>query len=218
MASKPIVVLIHGLHQNTWLMRPLGYRLSSDFTCTYFRYHSLQDDITIHSQRLLAFLQALSTSYTPTMVHFVAHSLGGLVVRHYLATHTLPQGLKLGYIVTLGTPHLGSQTAHYVQRFAPALLGKAYAGALDGTLLALTNNRLGIIAGSRGVGLGQPLLHYHNRKHCIDDTANDGTVYIHETRLSDCPHCILPVSHTGLLTDKNVAKQVAYFLHKGQFY
>lgn len=217
-ANKPIVVLVHGLHQNTWVMRLLGHRLSSDFTCAYFRYYSLQDDITTHSQRLLAFLQTLITPNTPTTVHFVAHSLGGLVVRHYLAQHTLPKGLQLGYIVTLGTPHLGSQTAHYIQRFAPALLGKAYNGALDGILPKSKKTRLGVIAGNRGIGLGQPLLHYHHRKHPNSDTANDGTVYVHETRLGNCPHCIMPVSHTGLLTNKNVAKQVVHFLQNGQFY
>lgn len=79
---------------------------------------------------------------------------------------------------------------------------------------------IGVIAGTRPIGLGLPLLNYHSRRHNLDDDArqNDGTVYLSETELTSAKdYLILPVSHTGLLMDKTVAHQVVHFLEHGVF-
>ena len=47
---------------------------------------------------------------------------------------------------------------------------------------------------------------------------NDGTVLVEETRFPGmADHILLPVSHTGMLTDKRVAGQTAAFLRHGKF-
>lgn len=213
-ASKDKVILVHGLYENRLAMIPLTWRLSRDFHCHTFCYASVFQNISQHSQRLAQMLNALSSD--PCTVHFVTHSLGGLVVRHYLANFSLPHPLCLGKVVTLGTPHLGSQVAHLCQRLLPKVLGLSYVGGLDGTAIDTKNITLGVIAGNRPLGIGLPLLFYHNCKQGIHQP-HDGTVYVHETKLKDFPHITLPVNHTQLLTDRRVARQVRHFLHYGCF-
>ncbi len=82
-------------------------------------------------------------------VSVVAHSMGGLVTR-YVANTTDPQGVpratKLGQVVTLGTPYLGSDLAAAAGAYTdaatrpPGVPGLTYLPALD-LLLHICGNR-----------------------------------------------------------------------------
>lgn len=194
------------------------------FRVYLYRYHSLTRPLVVHSQALERFVRALNI-HTP--INFVAHSLGGLVVRQWL--HDYPQFERVGRIVTLGTPHQGSVTADYVHRYFPYAVGQAYADGLDGNLSKLPNDfansqdklaslpQLGTIIGNKPVGLGQWFLNHHN-KTTGSHHEHDGTVLVSESFLPwATDSLILPVSHTGMLMDKTVAKQSAYFIRHGQF-
>ena len=214
--DSPLVIVLHGLHQTPWFMTPLVKTLKGANYRTYaHRYHSLKDDIGTHSERLHQHLRA---SIDPnTRLHIVAHSLGGLVARHFIANHP---SWRVDKVVTLGTPHLGSVTADYVKRLTPALVGNAYTHALDGTCLALPDGvALGVIAGNKPFGVGQLFLNYHNRTALkYQEHDNDGTVYVFETRLPNaCDHLILPATHTGLVHDPVAHQQILYFLAHGRF-
>lgn len=181
----------------------------------------MRDGIKINSQRLNAWLKA---NHNPAMpIDLIGHSLGGLIIRDFVAHY--PEW-KIGRCVTLGTPHNGSVSGDYIWRLIPAIVGKSYEQALDGTVAPLPKDiQLGVIAGNKAQGLGQPILAYHNRKLRKADVetpseklAHDGTVYISETKLiSATDHIILPVTHTGMLVSKEVAKQAIYFLEHGRF-
>lgn len=200
-------------------MYPLSWRLGRAGYRTYVHdYASLSQGADIHSQNLHLWLKAHHDPQEP--INVVAHSLGGLVLRQFIAHHRIWQ---LNRCVTLGTPHQGSVCANYVQRYLPTLLGRAYFGALDGTCPPLPPNiTLGVIAGNKPWGIGTPFLKHHNRRYRHSATAtfgeNDGTVYLNEAL---CPTAadtlILPVTHGQLLFDQTVAHQVIYFLEHGQF-
>ncbi len=222
MHSNNRVILIHGLHQAPFIMRPMAKRLQAQGFETYqFGYRSMRDGIKINSQRLNAWLKA---NHNPAMpIDLIGHSLGGLIIRDFVAHY--PEW-KIGRCVTLGTPHNGSVSGDYIWRLIPAIVGKSYEQALDGTVAPLPKDiQLGVIAGNKAQGLGQPILAYHNRKLRKADVetpseklAHDGTVYISETKLiSATDHIILPVTHTGMLVSKEVAKQAIYFLEHGRF-
>ncbi len=222
MHSNNRVILIHGLHQAPFIMRPMAKRLQAQGFETYqFGYRSMRDGIKINSQRLNTWLKA---NHNPAMpIDLIGHSLGGLIIRDFVAHY--PEW-KIGRCVTLGTPHNGSVSGDYIWRLIPAIVGKSYEQALDGTVAPLPKEiQLGVIAGNKAQGLGQPILAYHNRKLRKADVetpseklAHDGTVYISETKLiSATDHIILPVTHTGMLVSKEVAKQAIYFLEHGRF-
>lgn len=218
------VILIHGLHQFAWAMTPLAKRLNQEGFITHqFGYKSLKHDVATHSRELNDWLK---THHDPKLpVDLVGHSLGGLIIRDFAARFP---NWQIGRCVTLGSPHLGSICADYIWRWSPPLVGKAFTKALDGKLAPFDSNKLclGIIAGNKPRGLGQLILNYHKHQQLADSLQNnrqksydhDGTVYLFETQLEGASdYLILPVSHTGMLLDKTVAKQTAQFLTFGHF-
>ena len=223
--QKNRVILIHGLHQTAWVMRPLAKRLQAlGFITHQYGYRSMRDGIKTNSQRLHEWLKANHHPDQP--IDLVGHSLGGLIIRDFVTRY--PEW-QIGRCVTLGTPHVGSICADYVWRLTPAVVGRSYVDALDGSLAPPPEHVcLGVIAGDKPRGVGQLFLGYHNRKlnkKGEADTnqsgatqAHDGTVYVTETHL-DCAndHIVLPVTHTGMLVNKEVAMQTAYFLEHGHF-
>lgn len=222
MPQQNPVVLLHGLHHAPFIMRPLAKRLQAQGLVTQqYGYRSLRDGIKINSSRLNKWLEK---HYSPKQpIDLVGHSLGGLIIRDFIVDYPKWQ---IGRCVTLGTPHLGSVCADYIWRLAPVIVGRSYHEALDGTVAPLPEHiTLGVIAGNQPFGLGQLVLRYHNRKlrqqnsPLLDEyLIHDGTVYLKETKLAAATdHLILPVSHTGMLFDANVAEQTAYFLANGQF-
>ena len=158
-----------------------------------------------HSRPLGEFLQTIETP----VVHFVGHSLGGLIVRHFVdRTSALPPGR----VVTLGTPHQGSRVARALHRGRlKFLLGRSVEQALLGDLPPWPPGReLGSLAGTLNAGVGRWLTR-------VPPPA-DGTVTVAETRLDGMSdHLCLPVSHTGMLTAACVAEQVRAFLAAGRF-
>ena len=222
MQQKNRVILIHGLHHAPLIMRPLAKRLQAQgFDTHQYGYRSMRDGIKINSARLNTWLE--ENHYPDQPIDLVGHSLGGLVIRDFVTQYPKWQ---IGRCVTLGTPHMGSICADYLWRLAPAVVGRSYVDALDGTVAPLPEYiTLGVIAGNRPYGMGQLFLHHHNRKLRKADVpllkqqlVHDGTVYVEETKMETAvDHIVMPVSHTGMLIDKEVAKQVIYFLQNGKF-
>ncbi|MBH5328542.1 acetyltransferase [Eikenella sp. S3360] len=200
-------MLLHGIHMHAWAMLPLSHRLLSyGIHNQRFGYYSVAQTLPQHSRRLAEAVRYYYRHHQEPL-HFICHSLGGLVLRRFAADH--PE-LVRGRSVTLATPHLGSQAAERLYRLAPALIGGAYAAGLDGQLPPWPPQlELGCIAGNRNLGLGQ-LIGLRGE--------GDGTVLLSETRAENCrDYLILPVSHSAMLTDRTVAMQTAYFLRHGRF-
>lgn len=122
------VVLIHGLYTGPVIMRVLGKRLSEQgFVPHYFAYATTKQNLHQHALALANWLR--EKQLVPC--HFVAHSLGGLLLQHL--ADVAPE-LFQARVVTLGSPHRGSLTAKWVHGFQAALLGGAWQDALDGSL------------------------------------------------------------------------------------
>ena len=144
-------------------------------------------------------------------VHFVGHSLGGLLVYRTL---TECASRIDGNAVLLGAPLNGSKAARSVSRWpmlrpllGPHVLselvqpcGRSWSG----------NNAFGSIAGTLRMGVGQFFAHFGED--------NDGTVAVSETRIPGLTdHLVLPHSHFGMLYARDVAEQVACFLRSAKF-
>jgi pimeloyl-ACP methyl ester carboxylesterase len=200
------VVLVHGLWFGAWSMRLLGRRLRrAGFATRSFRYRSIRGALDDHARALSAYTAAGEQNG----VQFVVHSLGGLVTLRMLASHPERPGAR---VVLLGTPLKGSAVARRAARipgFARMLGGVR--PALEAGFTRLPSGcEVGMVAGSRGVGLG--LL--------VGGTggAGDGTVAVSETQADGLrDHLVLPVTHTGLLFSRAVARQVTSFLRSGSF-
>ena len=109
--TRGTIILVHGWALNPgslWLLRRRLLRDGWSPVC-YLAYPSLRVDVELAARRLrdlLARLAADPTHHGPVML--VGHCLGGLVVRCCARRYPVPQVRRL---VTLGTPHQGTQLA-----------------------------------------------------------------------------------------------------------
>lgn len=201
------IVIVHGLWmtgavfalQRAQLARR-GYRALA------FSYPSMRLALDEIAARLARFVTALGVAH----VHFVGHSLGGLVVLNALALH--PQ-LPLGRVVLLGTPATGSRVAHQVARstVGRALVGRALLEWRPerGAVVA-ARCEIGMIAGTVRFGVGSLLLPL--------PAPNDGVVCLEETRLPGlCDHLEMRLSHSGMIVSSRATNQICHFLEHGHF-
>ena len=208
--TSPIVILVHGLWMSGFGLGVLKHRLETDrgYRAAEFSYPSVAGSMSEHARSLVDFAQAQKAS----QLHFVGHSLGGLVILRALQ---LTDDLPPGRAVLLGTPLQGSRAAQGVARWVP--FGKAILGsAVNEEIVGFTPREwkgyrdVGVIAGSMGLGLGRLFAHL--------DTDHDGTVTVEETRLPGAKdHIVLSTSHTGMLFSGEVADQAGHFLEEGTF-
>jgi pimeloyl-ACP methyl ester carboxylesterase len=189
-------------------MRLLRSRLAQcGFQTAQFRYRSLILPPEKNAVHLNEFLRGLEAD----VIHLIAHSLGGIVVTHLFEQFPIQ---RPGRVVMLGTPLKGSATAHAYYRFWPtrSLLGRSTLQGLLGDRPRWKGIReLGMIAGNRGIGIGQLTFGALDRP-------NDGTVAVDETRSTEINHHLtVPYSHFGMIFSKNVAMAVCHFLKEGEF-
>jgi triacylglycerol esterase/lipase EstA (alpha/beta hydrolase family) len=221
------IVLLHGFGgvpvQTALLasrLRRAGYAVFNPF---YPSWRWSLDRIVDHLHpRIAAFADR-----TGGPLHCVGHSMGGLVLRAWLARH---RPAMLGRTVLVGTPNGGSEMADllYRLRLHGPVLNRA--GAVLRTtrepdvqaLLGTVDYPLGVIAGDHRrnpllalnpVPTLNPL--FADR---IFGAPHDGKVSVAATHVAgQADHIVMPVAHTAMLYSAPVAKQIVHFLRDGRF-
>ena len=155
-------------------MSLLKHRLKQcGFRPVQFSYPTVSCSLKDNAKKLQYFIQQLEKTSNVDTVHFVAHSMGGLLVRQFF--YDYPEQCP-GRVVTLGTPHQGSQIAKRMGRnpFGKILLGESYIHGLRGDVPPWMNKRdMAVFAGTTSIGIGR-LVYPISRP-------NDGTVAVSET-------------------------------------
>jgi len=154
-------------------------------------------------------------SYSPNAtLHFVTHSMGGLIARYYIATYS-PQ--NIGKVVMLGPPNTGSEFADFLDenKFLGPMFHKIFGPAAK----ELTTGHkhidddihypLGIIAGNASIN---PLAPW------ILEKEHDGIVPVERTKIKGMTdHIVMRSTHTFMMFNKDVIKQVENFLKHEKF-
>ena len=111
-----VVVVLHGLIRTTDSMRKLGKYLqdNSDLTAVDFEYASTRRPVAEHAKSLARVMQSLGPEVTE--INFVGHSLGNIVVRHYLADCNSNVDDRIRRMVMIGPPNNGSKMARVLRR------------------------------------------------------------------------------------------------------
>jgi len=210
-ADAETVVLVHGLGRTRVSMALLGSRLGeAGYRVVNIGYPSTRATMEENVATLRAKLQACCPA--PERVHFVTHSMGGIVVRRYLAEHS---PAHQGRVVMLSPPSRGSEV---VDAFSDSpllqrLLGPS--GAALGTDSASIPNRLGparfelgVIAGNRSVS---PISSW------LIPGPDDGKVAVARARVEDAAFLVVPATHSFIMNRPDVAREVVTFLRTGRF-
>ena len=201
------VIVLHGLWFRPAIVELLRRRLGDlGMNALAFGYPTVRRDLDHNARALTAF----AASTPGDRLHFVGHSLGGLVLLRMLALK-VPE--RLGRVVLLGSPCVESRVVEVLSRWPAgrAILGAGLAqwrrAPMPGVPAGLA---VGAIAGNRAFGLGRLAVRL--------EPPHDGVVRVAETRipgLSD--HITLPVTHAGMLFAREVARQTGVFLLRGRF-
>jgi pimeloyl-ACP methyl ester carboxylesterase len=185
---------------------------NAGFRVVNFGYPSRSEPIEALVERLDSEVGQCCNSEAET-VHFVTHSMGGVLVRSYLSQR--PEAHQ-GRVVMLSPPSQGSEIidAFSDSDLLQSILGPA--ALLLGTDSAGIANQLepvrfslGVITGSRSLDpVGSWLIPGpDDGKVSVDRAAVEGAV----------DFMVLPATHTFILNRSDVAEQVVHFLRHGRF-
>nr|WP_249168117.1 alpha/beta fold hydrolase [Bradyrhizobium elkanii] len=206
--------MLHGISRTARSFRRMELALrAAGFATLNLDYDSRRKGLDALAEDIHPSLDQFARSLDGS-VHFVCHSMGGLLARVYLARH---RPARLGRVVMLGTPNGGSEIADRLKNLAAY---RAYFGpagqqlvtrrdAATSALLPPIDYSAGIIAGNRSVypitSIGLPRPH-------------DGRVSVANTRLdSMTDHIVIRTSHPWLVRNAEAIAQTIAFLQEGKF-
>lgn len=206
--ARARTVLVHGLWTHGLIMEPQRWWLArAGFDAVTYSYPSVRLTLSENAARLARFAATLDAP----LIHWVGHSLGGVLILHMLAREAV---LPPGRIVLLGSPLADTYSGRTLARHSlgERMLGRSVSEWINAAKPAQYAGReIGVIAGTRGVGLGRIVAPGLPRP-------NDGAVAVSETQLAAaCDRLEMPVSHTGMLFSRKVSRQVCAFLRAGRF-
>jgi len=211
---RETVVLLHGLAMRPWVMGRLAWTLrTAGYRVLNLAYPSRTRPLArLAAEELPARLAAHGVARAPRL-HFVAHSMGGIVLRQYCRDRRPP---NLGRVVLLAPPNQGSAAADVAHRhrFLRAVLGLNLPALGTGpagvaATLGSVDYPVGIIAGRGALNpLFGPVL----------GAEHDGAVSVASTRLAGMgDFLVVPHSHTAMLWRGLVCRQALAFLRRGRF-
>ena len=214
LASSEHVILLHGLGRTNLSMRPMAKALlAAGYVVHNVGYPSREAPIEELAVRAIASAVAVCGRSGASRIHFVTHSLGGILVRQYLATHRVP---VLGRVVMLGPPNQGSELVDRIGPWRLFAFVNGPAGRQLGTGAGSVPNRLGPVTYPVGVIAGRHSINWINS--LLIPGADDGKVSVERTRLAGMTdHLVLPCSHPFLMRDPAAIRHTVHFLGHGRF-
>ena len=206
-AAAERVILVHGLLMSGHVMLPLArYLARQGFASILYDYPTRRATVDEHGACFAAFIEKEISGQadSPGQVHFVTHSMGGLLLRSALRKLSPAAWAKIGRIVMIAPPNKGSDVAEYV------LKNLSFAGKIVKCLPDLSSVPhsfantfpepdsgfdIGIIGGRYDL-----------------DVRESSTHLTHER-----DHLMLPHAHTTLLFSRRTAEQARHFIVHGRF-
>jgi len=209
------VVLLHGLMRSSTSMNVMQRELEAEGYITAnidypSREHEVEELAGIAIEKGLA---ACRANEATGRIHFVTHSLGGILVRQYLSANEIPE---LGRVVMMGPPNQGSAAVDELEDVpgfdwlnGPA--GRQLGKGEDSVPLALgpAQFELGVIAGNRTI---DPITS------SVLENPDDGRVSVEDTKLDGmADFVVVDHSHAFMMRMQATIELTIQFLRNGSF-
>ena len=214
--SSHCVILLHGLSRSSRSMEKMEQALiRAGYSTANIDYPSRT--MKIQDLTMLAGTEGINQCRDKgaSTIHFVTHSMGGILARYYLAKNNLPE---LGHLVQLAPPNKGSlfvdiyrSEQWYIWLTGPAgqQLGTGKVG-IPG-LLGAVNYSTGVIAGNEH----SPIDNWMAEIIPGDD---DGKVSVEHTKVDGMTDFIvLPYNHISIMKEDVVISETLHYLSQGRF-
>lgn len=212
--TNDCVILLHGLARTSKSMKPLADVLRAEhYYVVNVDYPSRQFPIARLAEQAIPPALQECRKHGTASIHFITHSLGGIVLRQYLSNHAIAE---LKRVVMFAPPNKGSQVVDKLKKMPGFMLMNGPAGQELGTdqqsipnQLGPVNFDLGVIAGTRSINWMLSL---------YLPNPDDGKVSVENTKIDGMKDFIaIPVSHPFIMKHKTSIRQSVHYLQKGTF-
>jgi triacylglycerol lipase len=214
-SGKECVILLHGLGRSRWSMWRMERSLADHgYRTVNVGYPSTDATIRDLVETHVAPAVDRCRNDFPGRIHFVTHSMGGILVRQYLQDHGLPPGSRA---VMLSPPNHGSELADRLKEFWGYRWIMGPAGQELGTgpesvpnSLEPTGVEIGVITGDKS---DNPIAYF------TFEGPNDGRVSVESARLSEMKDFrVVHASHAFIMINTAVIEETLSFLKNGRFH
>lgn len=219
------VILIHGFGSHgltmslmrTYIMRYSNYNV----ICPTYQSLFFSSIETIGANVVEQINKCVKSGDT---IHFIGHSLGGIIAKFICNSILLVQGVKIGHIVTLGTPHNGTLLATRVLKKFPIL---KYISPIVPQLtkdshtirnIRHPETKIGVIVGTKNSHIFNPVV-YLGGLFLKDINSHDGVVEMESNLITKATSLImLHVNHVEMLWSTELFHHSLNFIKHGVFH
>jgi len=216
LSAADCVILLHGLARTAKAMSKLESSLSTNgfsvATIDYpSRHHTIEALAPAAVAEGLAGCAAQNT--VPGNIHFVTHSMGGILVRYYLSNNSIK---NLGHVVMIAPPNQGSEVVDALADVPGFAFVNGPAGQQLGTDSNSVPLALGPVTYSVGIIAGQKTFNPILSQFLANP--DDGKVSVESTKVDGMTDfVVVDASHPFIMNDRVVIDHTIEFLNNGAF-
>lgn len=208
------VVLIHGLNRSYRAMKPMADALlGAGYSVANVDYPSQAGPVEVLAPLAVDTGLAECRSAGANQIHFVTHSIGGILLRYSQHTSPIPD---LGRVVMLAPPNQGSEVIDIARDWPTTELFAGEAGMQLGTdpdsipaKLGPVDFELGVIAGTGSINFVMS---------AMLPEPNDGKVSVASTRIEGMDDFLVVDNDHHYITESDIViRNTASFLQTGSF-
>lgn len=214
--QRETVIVLHGLARSATSMQDMtDFLKGQGYHVCNIDYPSREYNIaTLSRQFVLPEINKCKQQHKPHgPVHFVTHSMGGIIVRYLDATHVYP---ITGRVVMLGPPNHGSEVVDKIGDWKAFDWLNGAAGQELSTAANAVPQQLGKVDFNVGVIAGDRSINWINSM--MIRGKDDGKVSLESAKLQGMKdYLIVHATHPMMMNNHTVQQQTLYFLQHGQF-
>jgi hypothetical protein len=212
--AREDVILLHGLCRTSHSMKKMERALTeAGYNVRNVNYPSRTASIQKLADDAIGKAVGECERDGAAQIHFVTHSMGGILVRSYLARHAIP---ALGRVVMLAPPNQGSEIVDKLGGFRLFKIINGPAGNELGTDENSTPNTLNSVNFAVGVIAGDRSINWINS--ALIPGCDDGKVSVARTKLAGMrDHIVVHATHPFITRNREAIRQTIQFLRIGQF-